>query len=306
MIPVGSSPPVTEAMARTGHDQSVPLEDIRGEDAESLVDMRRSWKPVLWIGVVTLLAFIVPLLVLPGTSARRADARAAELSATLAALNADMGPAQQALEVLTEPASSPDQFAALLPTIAGMRTDAEAVAEDAARGVPFAWPLASSEPFDELVPFVRDARGYAATASDLVEELVAVLNYRAAYAAVLAVGDLPPRAPERFDRFISEVGDLSDAQQQLLEELPRHPSLADHRSAVGDGVRRFESWTEEYIRALFIGDEASVTELFLELEVVQRELDIGLIRALAAIRSELDAVILQLADELAGAIAGLG
>ena len=259
-------------------------------------------RPVIVIAIVVAVALLLPLIVLPQTSGPRANRRANEYHSAIVTLHNDLPETQATLVVLTEPSSRSPEHAALLPALGDSREHVEAAADVASRRMPFAWPLASSEPFDKLAPVRATLAESVRTADALLADLVALINYRAVYGQMFSYDDLPLAAPSRFDRFIGRLAEDGAADADLLGELPRIDALDGHRSSVGALVRRLDPWIDEYTGALFIGDIDTVNQLLTELNTQRRALNAELLAELSRIRRSFDETVLQLAADLEDAL----
>ena len=263
----------------------------------------RAWPWVAAAMVAVLLAFIAPLVWLPGTSQGRAEALSIEYESALRALRNGLPETQRALVVLTEPAAQPGELRELLPALSSLHGAVEVAHDRAADSIPFAWPLAPSEPFETLRPS-RDALARAADeAGELLDDLVDVLNYRAALEEVLVIDALPLVPPLNFKRFKAHLGDVVAAQTALLGELPRPRLFRDHASQVRDAVGRLDGWAEEYVDALWIGETSTAAALLDELRSTREALDATLSAELSTIRSHVDDTILAFAADLEEALA---
>ncbi|HSF86381.1 MAG TPA: hypothetical protein VLG28_12105 [Acidimicrobiia bacterium] len=270
-----------------------------GQDAAS------HWKPVLVIGLLAAVVMVLPLLVLPQTSERRASQTSAEYADVLRALQTDVVAANSVLDLLTDPGVEESQFATALPLLSDLDAHAEAARAVTSGRSLAPWPLAPAEPLDALLP-IRDALAAAAPATDaIVADLVGLLNYRAAYARMLRIRELPSVAPQPFERFRNQLDEMVRTEMALLDELPSAELLREHRSAVSRALRGLNDWTDDYVAALWIGDEPAIQRLLREHALLRLELDRGLTQRIAAIRVELDERLRALEDDLGGALAAV-
>lgn len=264
----------------------------------------RTWP---WVGAVAvaLLALAVPIAWLPRTSQARADDLAVEYESALVGLRGDLAETQEALAVLTEPSTEPDAFRELLPSLSRLQEHTRLAQDRAAESLPHAWPLAPSEPLEAL----RDTHDALAQASDeadsILDDLVGILNYRTAVDEIYVIEPLPLLPPRNFDRFKAHLADIAAAEAALLDELPRPGILRDHAAQVRDAVERLDGWTEEYANALWIGETPTAVTLLKELRSTRLALDTALSARLAAIRTDVDARILDLSADLEEALAAL-
>lgn len=264
---------------------------------------RFRWTPIVIVGLLVVAA-AAALVYLPGTSQRRADARAAEYTAALAAIRSDLPEAQQVLSVLTEPGSDPSQFAELIPTVTDLRADAQSALEIASEALPSPWPLTPRAPFDRLAPH-RDTVSIEATAAEAVAgRLGNVLDYRALALGFLDLGDLPTTTDD-LDDLNARLAAVEAESAALIGELPEDATLFSHKEAAQLALERFLDWHVTYVDALRTGAGDVVATHLEELATLRSGLDQQLAAALAEIRSEVDAEIIELAANLDAAIADL-
>ncbi len=243
---------------------------------------------MVWLIILLVVVFLAPIVWLPFTSNRRAAARADEYRSALVLLDTEADEVRDTLRELTDPTADPSSFAGLLTTIGDLRDGARAAGSVAAEPVPFAWPLSSSAPFERLVPIRERLEDHAVDSEMIVSTLVDVLNHRAVFADVLAVGEIPVEAPSRFARFRADMASAAESQAALVDSLPRNALLADHEAAIRSAVRRFENWVEEYVGALFEGRAADIEMLLRELTNLRVGLDLGMAATLASVRQDLN------------------
>lgn len=275
-----------------------PADAVR-EDAAS------HWRPVLVLGVIVALALVVPVLMLPQTSALRAGQTSAEYRDALLALQADVAATDDVVELLTDPATEESEFAEALLPLSELAAHAEAARRVTSRRSLSPWPLAPAAPLQALAP-TRTALEAAAPAADtIVTDLIAVLNYRAAYARMLDLEEMPSVAPLRFSRFKNQLEEMAEEELALLDELPSPHLMREHRSAVSRAVRGMGDWVEDYWAALWIGDEPTIERLLRELALLRLELDANLTARLAAIRSDVGAQLGELAAVLEEALSAV-
>ena len=264
----------------------------------------RAW-PWVAAAIVAVSALFAPVAWLPQTSEPRAEAVSIGYRSALLGIHQELAESQRALLVLTDPAAEPSAFRELLPALSRFHGALQVARDRAAESLPHAWPLASSEPFEALQTSRNALARAADEADEVLSDLVGVLNYRAAVDEIVVMDALPLVAPSDFGRFKARLGDLVAAQTALLDEMPRSDLLRDHASQVRTAVRRLDTWADEYADALWIGETPTAAALLEELRSTRASLDATLGAELSAIRADVDATILGLAEYVERELAAL-
>ncbi len=275
------------------------------EELSTSIDDGRRFRWLWAVATVAgLLALVAGFLWLQTSSSRRADARANAYIESLTLIRLDLPDSQQALAVLTEPEADTSQFAELIPTVTDLKVHAQDALALAGEALPNPWPLAPSAPIDELAPHRESVSREATSAEAIARRLANVLDYRTVVVGFLDVGELPATADDlsEVDAQLSIVAADSAA---LLGELPEDAALFDHRTAAQVALERFLDWRVEYADALRTGSADQVAVLLEEHATAQANLDRIQLEALALIRSETDAAIIELAAEIDLTIADL-
>ncbi len=283
-----------------------PLVDWSPDGLNSTIegDRRFRW-PVVISVLVVVAALIGVALWLPGTSERRADLRADGYLVALGDIRTDLPAVQQALAAITEPDADASQFADLVPTIADLRADADGALELADDPLPRAWPLASNAPFTDLAPHPDAVSAHATTAHGIARRLGDVLTYRTLFAEFLATGDLPTESSQVRQLNTQLAAATADAAI-ILSELPEDAALVEHRAAAEALASRFTQWQGDYTEALRNGATEAAVALIEELTAARSQLETLMGDALATIRREVDAAIIQLADDIDATVLQLG
>jgi hypothetical protein len=207
--------------------------------------------------------------------------------------------AQQALDALTNPASSGDAVASAVPAIAELDSKAFALAEVTSEPLPSTLPLAPTGDIDALVPLRDTGSLLGASSSDLAKRMANAYVYRTSIPMLLDTGSLPVSATTQ------EVNDISvrlasalAADAGVVADLPADPTFDPVGAAALDAVERFAPWQEEYLGAL-TGEDADAAEtLVAEMEALRADLNALNDGAVLAFRSEADVWIVDLAGDL--------
>lgn len=277
-----------------------------GELSKS-VERRRNFRWPIVISVTLVVAALVAVgLWLPTTSEGRASVRSTEYAAAFGAMLGDLPPTQQALATLTEPSADVSQFPEIIPTITRASGNAAAALDLAGEPLPRPWPLASSEPFDELTPF-RDALSVDATVSQAItRRLGDLLDYRTVFQDFLVIGELPTTAEGvDLNTLTGELATATADSAAVLGELPDDAALADHKEAAEEVFARFSELQAEYVEALRSDEPQQAVALVEEYTAMRVELDEALVAALARMRSEVDDSLISLNGRIEETVAEL-
>lgn len=281
------------------------LTDWSPDGLSRTVERSRKFRWPVVISVVVLVAALVAAAIwLPTTSQRRADARAAEYSASLAEIRSDLPDVQQVLAVITEPGAEVSQFADLIPIVTDLRADSGSALDLAGEPLPRPWPLTSAAAFDELSPFRDQVSAQATSAQTIARRLGDVLDYRTLFREFMRVGELPTEATN-FNKLNTRLATVSADSALIISELPEDATLFQHRAAAQAFVERFHVWQNDYIDALRRDATAEAAELIDEFRSLRRALGQLMVEAVATTRSEVDAEIIALAAAIEATLADL-
>jgi hypothetical protein len=278
-------------------------EDLSSWSPEALsktVQRRRNFRwPMVAAALVIVALVCGALLWLPGTSSARAAEVANDFQLAYAALYEDLAPAQQVLADLTDPTSAVADQGGASAMITELRSHAGDALVLATAPIPGAYPLAPDEPFTRLTPH-RDALSVQGTAAEAVaRRLEDLLDYRAVAERLFAIEELPTR-PSRTDvnALTEELAKVAGDSATALDELPEDAAFAEHKAAVREAMARFTEWQVEYAEAMRLGRRRPAEAYVAEWEAISAELDALLVGALARVRTEVDAEIVELATSI--------
>ncbi len=283
------------------------LSGFRPEALSKQVQRKRNFRwPMVVAALLVLVAVAGFVLWLPGTSDARAADVAAEYEQSYAAVYADLAPAQQVLADFTEPEGPvPDEGEASV-VITEMRTNAGDALVLATTPIPRAFPLAPTEPLTSLAPH-RETLSVQATAAEAVaRRLDDLVEYRMVSERLFDIGELPTRPQQADPTALSEqLAIVAADSATALDELPEDAAFAEHKDAVREALARFTDWQVEYVEALRLDNRAQAEALVTEWTAITEELEASRVNALARVRSEVDAEIIELAAAIDQSIASL-
>ena len=143
-------------------------------------------------------------------------------------------------------------------------------------------------------------------AASVVRRLSETITYRTTLDEILVYPSLPVRAdPNQIAVVETELSQTLAESATVLSELPLDPAFTGHRDTAADAVEAFEQWRARYVEALRAEDNASTAALIQEVQAIRAELFSDLVPSLAAMRSELDALIISMHDRATAAIAAI-
>ncbi len=215
--------------------------------------------------------------------------------------------AQLALATLTDPTAAPDDVTATVPTVATLDAAAHDVVVLGDAPLPSTPPLVPRGPLDALEPTRRQLSLLGNEGSTIASRLGHVFSYRTTVGDILDTGPLPVTAePQQINALSVDLAETLANDAELVAALPDDAAFSELRDAVDAALERFATWQGEYVEALGSGDEAAATVLVDELSELRRSLVHLLDLALADVRPELDAQIIELAGQIEATIDDLG
>ncbi len=301
---------VTEMWDKTAElpAAETPEDPLTGWSPTELSATASSRRNVRWpIVIVAILAGTAAALALwwmPQESERRAANHAGLIGASLTALYGDLADAQTALATATEPGSTEPDLSSVAVDLAGIADSAARLLDLANQPVPTNLPLTAREPFDDLDSLRRGLEPLAAEASAIRGEVADITDYRLALARVLDVPELPLVADSAtITEQSAVVAKALATSVAALTEMPVEGPFAEHRTLVDGAVAAFAQWQDDYLAALRESDTTETQRLLDELTTARQQLQNDLVDRLAALRTEVDGRILELASGLSRAIA---
>lgn len=277
-----------------------PLDRWEPEQLSPTVSVRRNYR---WsvIAVLVGLAVLVgvAILVLPGFANRAADARADEYRAALMQLRAALPNAQSVLGISTEPEVSIEALAETATALNDLATAAASVTKLGNQALPSPVPLMPSEAIEALEP-TRVALGpIGSSATAIASRIATAVDYREQLDEILVIPELPTQATA------GEVNDLSVTLAEALADslavlgtLPDDAALAEHRASLDRLVAGFADWQVEYLDRLRMGDQVGAQRLIRELDEERATVAAALTPPLGAIRSDVDAALIDLSRRI--------
>jgi hypothetical protein len=304
-----TSEAVTEMWDKTEESAAIvaaddPLAHWAPTELSATVSSRRKvrWPIVIGALLVGLVAALA-LWWMPQESDRRLSNHADTMRAALSALHGDLIDTQTALATATEPNSAEPDLGSVAVNLAGIADSSARLLDIAGQPIPASLPLTVREPFDDLDSFRLTLGPLAAEGTTIRSEVADITDYRLALARVLDVGELPRAADSAT---ITEQGAaLARAlatSVAALTEMPLDGPFAEHRTLVETRVTGFAAWQDDYLAALREGDSSKAQRLVAELTATKEQLQEEVIATLAALRTEVDGRILDLAAGLERAI----
>lgn len=260
-----------------------------------------------WMVIVP--AVIVAIVVagalwLPTTSDAEARDEARDYIGVLDDMRATLPDVQQTLATATEPASTPIDLLPLTGRLSTLQAAAGAVATRASRELPETLPMAPRAPLEDLIPTRQRMQVLASQGLAIADRIATTIDYRTTLDGILVYPSLPVRAdPRQIDVLSGELADTLAASSATAADLPSDdPAFTAHRERVQATVASFDDWRESYLDALRREDQNEAAALIDDAAELRRELFTSIVPALASVRSEVDAEIIQLNDDISGAI----
>lgn len=278
------------------------LEPLIGEDAglNPVLRSKRSFRwPAVAFGVFLIVIATLAAVWLPAALKQDAvEVKQAYADASLA-LRQQLPVGQSALDVITDPSSTPEAVGAAVPAISQLDSASHELALVAARPLPRQLLVFPVDEITALEPFQDAAQIHAAQGSDIARNLGYSYVYRTTIPQLLTPDDLPSTADVQTINALSvalasSLVDDADA----LSDLPVTEASADLNAAAHAAVERYAFWQDEYLTSLSEEDEASAAILIEEMDAIKADLDEQLTIALATARVEIDLQIVDLAGDL--------
>ncbi len=296
-------------------DEFVP---VTAQDGDALSDWepdpassrlgRHSYGRWIAAGAVVAVLAVVGWLIysLPNNVQQEADDLAASYRTSLTALRNELPTTQTALQVLTDPASSPEEVSAVIPAIGDINTRATVVVGQATTPLPSTLPLVPTTPLDDLEPTRSAMLIVGAEAEGISGRLATTFAYRSTVPMLFATPQLPVQADSAtVDQLSVDLAESLATTARLISELPPDPTFATTRDLATAASDRYATWQLEYLDALREGDTTRATALVTELGVAKSSIERELDRALATVRSEVDPKIIDLATETEAVVAAI-
>ncbi len=276
------------------------LEDWSPEALSRKAASRRTfrWSVITFVVLVGVLTAFTIWWV-PRVAEQRVEDRITRVRVSLVEVRNSLPSLQQALAIATEPATSVDDLAATAPPLAAALASAERLTSEGVDPLPDVPPIIGSQDLEILSAEQSRFSFMGAEASAVTQRISTVIAYRTGVDQLFAVPPLPTSASGE------ELSAVSVALANTLADsvaasagLPADAALAGHAESVTAAIARFGDWQVEYIDRLrrTLSDDAAT--LISEWEAIIADLDVQLIAALGAIRSDLDTSILELASQL--------
>lgn len=285
-------------------DHPDPFEGWAPDELSHTIENERNFRwSLIILAAMGLLVVSASVVWLMRSSESRAAAQADDYLGALITIRTDLPDAQTVLALVTEPDADASQFPDVIPTVADLRADAETALELAAEPLPSAWPLASSQPFEELAPTRETTSREATTAEAIARRLGEVLDYRTLFAGFLDSGELPTRPEQDLSELNLRLASAAADSATILSSLPGDAAFAQHTELARAALERFTTWQVDYVDALRTDDLDAVGLLLEELAAMRADLDRALVAGMAQIRNEVDESIISLAASLDAAIA---
>jgi hypothetical protein len=284
-----------------------PLPDWEPDEVSSRLGRRGYGRwVVLGIAVALIAAAGFAIYYFPRGVQQDAVALASAYRTSLTTLRNELPSTQVALQILTDPASSPEEVSSTVPVIGDLTSDATIVIRQAAAPLPSTPPLVPRTPLENLEPTRDTMLILGAEAEGISGRLATTFTYRSTVPDLFATPDLPTQADSAaVDQLSVELAESLAETARLIADLPPDPTFAATRDAATEASERYATWQLEYLDALREGDTARATTLVAELEDARARIKDSLDVALAAVRTEVDPKIVGLAGETEAAIAAI-
>jgi len=282
------------------------LTDFTPQQLDPRLDSSRSWQwPIVVSAGVLLLAIVSVAVWLPRASEGRAQESTAEYVDGLTAVWDDLASAQQALATLTDPEADVSSFGTLVAPITTFRVNSDNAVNLASEPLPSPLPMASSEPFDALVPLRDGVATYGTNGAAIARRLADLLEYRSTFNSFLDTGPLPTTASsDDLDALGTTLATASVDGATILAQLPNDAALADHKAAAEVVLLDFSDDQLGYVDALRTGNAAVATAFVDSLLADRANLDRLLAEALRRMRTEVDLELVGLSGDIAAILDG--
>lgn len=243
---------------------------------------------------------------LPRGVQQDADELAASYRDSLTALRNELPTTQSALQILTDPASSENEVAAVVPAIGDLNTRATVVVAQATTPLPETLPLVPTTPLDELEPTRSSMLILGAEAEGISGRLATTFAYRAAAPVLFDTPQLSIEADSAtIDQLSVDLAESLAETARLISELPPDPTFTPTRELATSASERYATWQLEYLDALREGDAERAAGLVTELTTTKAAIAAELERALDAVETEVAPQIVAIATEAEVAIVAI-
>ena len=304
-LPTNARPTKTKGDLET--EEPPDLGDWRPEALAHQVLSKRNfrWSIVVTVGVIVLIA-VVAALWLPSTVEAEARDEAADYEAVIDALRATLADTQQTLAAATEPATSGIDLFPLSAQLTRVDAAAAEVGTRAARPLPDTLPLLSRAPLESLEPTRTTMKVLSDQGMNIVERISATISYRTTLDGILSYPSLPVRADaNQIDGLSVSLAESLAQSSFVLAALSLDPAFDAHRLQVAGALDSFETWQTAYLDALRQEDQAATAALVMDAADLRSGIFSSIVPALATIRSEVDAAIIDLNQATTDAIGAI-
>lgn len=293
-----------ETAAVNGTD---PLGDWKPTELSATAASRRRVRwPIVVFALVIGVGAALALWWLPQASDQRAAAHADLIRESLNNLYGDLSGLQQSLATVTEPTAGSPDLGTISLGLSSVADSSARLLDIANEPAPSPLPLSATEPFDDLDEFRVGLEPHAAEATALRSEVAEIAEYRLALSDVLDVGELPLTADSAtINDQVTGLAQVLAASVAALNEMAVDGPFAAHRVLVDLEVNAFAQWQDDYLSALRSGDPEATGVLVEQLRLAREAIGVELVTPLAALRTDIDNRILDLADRLSRAISSV-
>ena len=300
-VPLAPPPPEFDEGV-TPKPPAVAQAPTTSDDAD-LAPVLRSRRRFRWPVVIGLIGFIGLIAVAAWWMPRSVQDQALAVRQgyydAAADLRAYLPTGQTGLDAITNPASDEAAVSGAVPIVAEFDTKAFALASATAEPLPSVPPLVPSSPVDELVPLKATGSILGASASELARSLGGAYVYRTSIPLLLDTGPLPTSATTQEVNEISvRLAESLATDAGIIADLPEQPIFADVLMGATAAAERYAAWQDEYLASLTGEDPEVAAKLIEEIDTMRDTLDALNGSALLDYRTEADAAIVTLADEL--------
>ncbi len=284
-------PPIHDTAPEPEFDQTLLSPPLRTR--------RRFRWPVAIVLIALVAAIGVAVIWLPSAADQEALAiRQTNYDATLA-VRSYLPTVQDALDAVTNPASTNDRISASIPAISQLSSHASTLTDAARLPPPSLLPFVPSEPVDALIPLQERSSILAADVAEIARRLGHGYVYRTSIPRLLTTGDLPSEAStQQINSIAVDIAESLAEDAGVLGDLPTDPAFAEVSTAANRAVDRYGQWQDEYLAALATGDPEAASVLITEIATLRDDLITTNTEVLLAFRSEMDERILSLAVQL--------
>jgi hypothetical protein len=302
--PVKAPPPETHDLEP---GEETDFMDFRPEGLAKQVESKRNFRWSIVVTLAIILAIVIAAIVmLPATVETEAREEATAYASVLDAMRATLPDTQQTLASATDPATSAIDLLPLSAQLTRLDAAAGEVVTRAARPLPDTLPLLSRAPLEELVPTRDKMQLLGEDGTSIVARISTTIAYRTTLDGILVYPSLPVRAdPSQVNGLGVSLAETLAQSSAILIDLPLDPAFDTHRLQVAAAVDSFEDWQTAYLDALRRDDQALTATLITQAAAIREGVFTSIVPSLATIRSEVDAVILDLNSATTETIAAI-